>query len=343
MSQKKLQTLKQPKQITMVTVTYGSRCALLAKVVDQAIVQGIHKIIVIDNGSKWDVTAWINIQYYSQNIDVVKLPNNSGSAEGFATGIDRAVKSGAEFIWLMDDDNVPDDGCVENLIYYYQRMSEDVSLDKLAICALRQSTKTRINTNKAITRPDTFLSFHLRDLPGKVATRIWTRPIGSSSQQDSADIVVMDMAPYGGVLFHSSVIHLIGLPKRDFVLYGDDGEFTFRLTKHGGVVGCCTKASLTDIDDSWNANKMHQSSFSVWLKGKDELRTYYYARNQAWIDSHLTRKRNTIYQANKYFYISMLVFFAIIWRRGKRLHVLLRAINDGEHDILGVTSGYELK
>ncbi|MDA8153960.1 MAG: glycosyltransferase [Acidithiobacillus sp.] len=334
--------LSHPNQITMVTVTYGSRCSLLTKVVDHAFAQGVGKIIVVNNGAEWDVADWAN-NNISRQIDVVTLQINKGSAEGFYVGIERAIKLGSDFILLMDDDNIPDKSCIINLIHCYQKLLSDVDLNKIAICALRYSTKMRLYANKAMARPDTFLSFHFYDLPGKIASRLRTRRRERVSLPSNDDIVALDMAPYGGLLFHSSVIQLIGLPKQEFVLYGDDGEFTYRLSQHGGFLGCCTKASVTDMDDSWNANKQHQSSFAVWLMGKNEVRSYYYARNQAWIDSHLIKRSNLIYLTNKYFYITVMFFLAFFWGRLNRLRLLLRAIREGEQGMLGVNGDYQLK
>lgn len=329
-------------QITIVTVTYGSRCALLSKVVKHAVAQGIRKIIVVDNGAEWDVAAWASNNFYPY-IEVVTLSRNTGSAEGFGTGIDCAIKSGAEFIWLMDDDNVPDELCVTNLIQCYQSISSSAALNKFAVCAIRQSTKTRLHSNRTITRPDSFLSFHLYDIPAKVVSRL-RRKKSEIDLTDYADnIVMLDMAPYGGLLFHASVISLIGLPKKDFVLYGDDGEFTFRISQHGGLLVCCTKAGLTDIDTSWNANNESRSSFAVWLHGNNEMRIYYYARNQAWIDSHLTKANKFMYNSNKFLYMTMLVAFAFVWGRFKRLRVIFRAIREGEKGMLGINRAYELR
>ncbi len=334
--------LNHPNQITMVTVTYGSRCSLLTKVVDHAVAQGVGKIIVVDNGAEWDVAAWANNNIFRQ-IDVVTLQNNKGSAEGFSVGIERAVNLGSDFILLMDDDNILDKFCIINLMRCYQKMLCVADLNKIAICALRHSTKIRLYAKKAISRPNTFLSFHFYDLPGKIASRLRPRNGGRLAPLPNDDIVALDMAPYGGLLFHSSVIQLIGLPKQEFVLYGDDGEFTYRLAQHGGFLGCCTKASVTDIDDSWNANKEHQSSFAIWLKGKNEFRIYYFARNQAWIDSHLLKRSNLIYLTNKYFYITIMTFLACFWGRTNRLRLLLRSIREGEHGTLGVNEDYQLK
>ena len=49
-------------------------------------------------------------------VHLVALDTNTGGAGGFHTGMLTAVERGADLIWLMDDDGVPADGCLTELL-----------------------------------------------------------------------------------------------------------------------------------------------------------------------------------------------------------------------------------
>ncbi|MBN6743142.1 glycosyltransferase, partial [Acidithiobacillus sp. MC6.1] len=92
--------------VVLVTVTYGSREALLRQVLDAVHHLDIAKVIVVNNGATWPVKTELGKTYLGF-VDVVEMGGNTGSAKGFATGMQRAFDLGADYIWLLDDDNCP--------------------------------------------------------------------------------------------------------------------------------------------------------------------------------------------------------------------------------------------
>ena len=96
--------------IFAVTVTYGNRFHLLRQVVDRALEEGVAKVIVVDNNSVEESKN--RLQEYEERlqgkIKVLYLDDNYGSAGGFKRGLQEAYKDNeCEYIWLLDDDNVP--------------------------------------------------------------------------------------------------------------------------------------------------------------------------------------------------------------------------------------------
>ena len=75
------------------------------------------RIIVVDNASS-DHTAEVVSRAMSAGvlpIDYERLPENVGGAGGFSRGVELALQSGAEWLWLMDDDVEVLPGAVEAL------------------------------------------------------------------------------------------------------------------------------------------------------------------------------------------------------------------------------------
>jgi glycosyltransferase involved in cell wall biosynthesis len=119
--------------VTAVTVTYGKRAHLLTQALDAARDEGIAHALVIDNASADDIAALLATRYGGW-AHVHRLERNLGSAGGFKTGIDLALQHGAEFLLLLDDDNVLNPGAVNQL---YTALNRQFALRESTISALK--------------------------------------------------------------------------------------------------------------------------------------------------------------------------------------------------------------
>lgn len=146
-----------PSSVTVVTVTYGGRRDLLMRMITGASAQGVGRIVVVDNGATWPVRSELSAEY-GEFVDVVEMGRNTGSAGGFSAGIRRAVELGAEYIWLLDDDNVPEPGCLDALMSAYERLRRKVSVDRLAVLAFRPEHQPDIAAGVPVRRAYSFRS-----------------------------------------------------------------------------------------------------------------------------------------------------------------------------------------
>src|SRR6056297_937190 len=104
-------------EIAAVVVTFN-RLKLLKKVINN-IKNQTHKpdsIIIVNNSSTDGTTEWLEKQ---QGLDVIHQ-DNLGSSGGQYTGFKAAYDKGFEFLWIMDDDVVPEKDCLENLIKHHK-------------------------------------------------------------------------------------------------------------------------------------------------------------------------------------------------------------------------------
>ncbi|WP_449598724.1 glycosyltransferase [Niallia sp. Marseille-Q9988] len=115
--------MEQGGNVIVVTVTYGNRINLLDEVISVLRSDNyINEIIVINNGSSTDLKKYFET---NSKVRVVDLLNNTGSANGFNVGIEMArANSNCEYIWLLDDDNKPENNALELLISYYNDFKE---------------------------------------------------------------------------------------------------------------------------------------------------------------------------------------------------------------------------
>lgn len=74
-------------------------------------------VLVVDNGST-DETAGMLRSWSREHpdIQVLRLPQNTGPAGGFAAGLRLAIQGAQERFWVMDDDILPRPDCLERML-----------------------------------------------------------------------------------------------------------------------------------------------------------------------------------------------------------------------------------
>ncbi|RBM02291.1 glycosyl transferase [Acidithiobacillus ferridurans] len=335
--------MKIAKTVTVVTVTYGQREQLLRQVLDSVRGMDISKIVVVDNGSQWPVGAELTAAY-GDLVDVVEMGANTGSAKGFATGIQRALDLGAEYIWLLDDDNCPRSDALQKLLKVYTAELANTLPDRLAVLAFRlehQADLARgVPMHRINLKVNSFRGFNVLDIPYKVWRRThWGRPQLSGQ---IPEVIGVDLAVYGGLLFHRKLIQAIGLPNGEFILYGDDIEFTNRIKKVSGQILLVTSAVIDDLESTWNVKDNFSNSFVCNLEGGADIRAYYSMRNLSYFDSTELLNNKFIFMINLKCYILILYVYAISLRRKERFNLLFRAIKDGLSGQLGQNEKFPL-
>ena len=171
--------------------------------------------------------------------------------EGFAE-LEAALAEGAQYIWMMDDDNGPTAAAVRLLHEELARMADEVGLHRAAVLGFRPSQQEDIArgvpSRFAIQPRSSYFGFHVAQLPYKVWRRLpWGRPKGTPPRA-----IDLPFAPYGGMLAHRSLYQAIGVPLRELVLYADDTEYTRRITAKGGRLRLVTDALIMAI---WRRGK----------------------------------------------------------------------------------------
>lgn len=110
------------KNVVAVVVTYN-RVNYLDKVIQSILSQTVvpKKIVIVDNNSSDGTSEFVarNIVEWNCNGEVVIYRNtgeNLGGAGGFDFGFNMAKRFDFDYLWLMDDDLLPDPNCLELLL-----------------------------------------------------------------------------------------------------------------------------------------------------------------------------------------------------------------------------------
>ncbi|MDM4764442.1 glycosyltransferase, partial [Galbitalea sp. SE-J8] len=146
-------------------------------------------------------------------VRLIRLERNTGGAGGFAVGIAVAVETErADLVWIMDDDTVP----------------TDTALEELLAVQRRAPASARLFGSRALWtdgRP------HPMNEPRR-------RPFASRSTIEAAaahGAVPVRSLSFVSLLVDARAVRELGLPVADYFLWNDDFEYTARiLRRHTG-------------------------------------------------------------------------------------------------------------
>lgn len=201
--------------VTGVIVTYGDRFHLLKRVIKSSFLEGVDKIIVIDNNSEENSKKQLKEYEEQENrLSIIYLNENTGSAGGYKRGLEEAYNDGScEFIWLLDDDNEPQKDSLKVLKEFWKNLEDKTKKEKISLLSYRkdrvaykESIMTE-NPDLVLGRKNSFLGFHILDLFNKII-KVFKRKIGIETYKENENVRSgkVSVAPYGGMFFRSKII-----------------------------------------------------------------------------------------------------------------------------------------
>lgn len=277
-----------------VVVTYN-RLALLKDAIEALKMQTEPSdILVVNNGSTDGTKEYLD----GQTELLVIHQENLGGAGGFYAGMKYAAEKGYDFAWVMDDDVIPDVDALKSLKDAYDFLSVKEKVGFLCSTVVNREGIPVNNPNVDLKRNKT----------GDVS---WNKYL-------SEGVVGVSSATFVSVFVPCSIIFEVGLPYKEFFIWGDDTEYTNRISARYSsyLVGRSVVMHLRNggaID-------------LVTLKDKNRIRMYKYSI------------RNNLYN-NKYYpakekIINYLWYFVIIGRLLRhaafsKIFIVIKGIMEG--------------
>jgi GT2 family glycosyltransferase len=311
--------------VVAVTVTYGDRFGLLQAVAERLLADArIARWVIVANGVTPSLAR--KIEAIGDRVISRGFSSNVGSAPAYALGIKAAIECNADWVWLLDDDNLPAPDALEQLLAAHESLSQrDTLASCIAVCGYRDHIHGP-QLRDGPRAPSSFLGFHLRTLVRRLLRR------GASQPGRPSQALAVALAPYGGLLLPRALITRVGLPDPRFVLYADDTEYTDRIVRSGGKLYVVSDAVIDDLLPSWQDRS---SLLRAWLDEPDSARVYYGARNEAWFDCHRLAKNRWLYRVHRAIYFAAWWLLSRREPRRTRFALLREAVRAGEAETLG--------
>lgn len=198
------------RKVAAIIVTYN-RKELLMKNIQCILKQTAPDvdILVIDNAST-DGTKELLQETFAigDQISYSNTGSNLGGAGGFSYGIRYAVENGYEYLWIMDDDTMPQENALKELLQADQLLEGKYGF-------LSSYAKWVDGSPCEMNVPSVSLK--------------WRNKI---DMQFENGLMRLDSASFVSLFMKAEIVKKVGLPIKEFFIWGDDLEYTRRISKH---------------------------------------------------------------------------------------------------------------
>lgn len=242
--------------VVAVIVTHN-RCAMLQRCLSHLEAQTYPcDILVIDNASEDETDAWLT-EYQKKNSQMrrKRLETNTGGAGGFNRGILEGVQAGYSHVWLMDDDCLPAPDALEKLMDADRLLGGAEQYGFLSSAVLwTDGRECKMNRQK---------------IKKSYYERVEMLKHG---------MIQVEQATFVSLLIPARTVLEVGLPIKEFFIWGDDIEYTRRIAvRHGRP---CYMAGQSQVVHAMQLN----GGSSIATDGLDRIARYNYAfRNENYL------------------------------------------------------------
>lgn len=196
------------KEVVAIVVTYN-RKDFLKKCIEALLSQEKNEvcdIMIVDNASTDGTREEISTYIDSKQIIYINTEQNIGGAGGFNFGVKEAVNRGYKYMWLMDDDCIVNKDSLKELLIADRHLNKEYGF--LSSVVLWRDGNV-CNMNKQKIKKDWYKKENLLKY-GLLNTYY---------------------ATFVSFFIRNEVVKEIGLPIKDFFIWGDDVEYTNRISK----------------------------------------------------------------------------------------------------------------
>lgn len=320
-------------RVGVVTVTYGKRFHFLSKVAE-AVMKDPHvvRFVIVDNGShnKEAIESLANV--YGEKVVILREDKNLGPAGGFAKGFEYVRSLLCDYVFVLDDDSVPEDGAISYFLSHLQTFKH----------------KNVVLVGNRVTIPGSqavfFESIPLRPFTGTFFEvfsfekfshfiRLLTGKDSRSfaKEKKPLQMVANESFVYGGSFLPIEAVRSAPLPDKNLVLYGDDIEYSWGVKRLGYESYVCYTPKIYDIEMSFGEGSQAVGLFDPKVP---HFKMYYRIRNMIRISVRNTKQSQPVLFINVCVWVIGLLVLGVArygFHRGllTKLYLLIKAFEGG--------------
>lgn len=269
----------------------------------------LHRIVVADNGSSDGTSERLRKEFGARlPLEIVSSAENLGNPGGLRLAIRAAIDSGAEWIWILDDDSWPRPDALKNLLQYglkdqtvYSSLVVDPKKDDLAWpCPVLRCARL---------------------------------DLALSTEQLPKEEIFEIKGAWLGALIPASIINEVGELDSSLFIRGEDEEYPARIREHGFRFLCVPSSIL----DHPAPNKLLRLSFrrkNFFYEPRLPLwKSYYAIRNQIHVrKTYASTRLGGYFKGLSTLALSLLFCVAVDNNKWNRLKMQMKA---GWHGLSG--------
>lgn len=269
------------------------------------------KMIVVNNASNDGTTEYLKEwqkKKTSFEKKVINLQTNTGGSGGFYTGLSQSLRGKFDYVWVSDDDAFPEKDCFEIANNF---LIKNKNMDISAVCG------SVINRGKI----DIVHRRRLKKILGFIIQTF------VSKKEYSKEHFKLNLFTYVGTFINVNKMKKAGLTKKDYFIYCDDTEHSYRMSLVGNIY-CLPKMKI-----------IHDGPLN---NGKDGVnwKLFYGIRNSIdFVKSDFSKIYYLTYKI--YFRLKYYGMITILWPNKRKGYKLVNdAIKAGKKGILGLDKVY---
>ena len=319
--------------VTCVIVTYADRGYYVEQTVQNARIAGVKNFVVVDNGSSIQSKIILD----SLNVNLITLTSNSGAANGFKVGIEKACQmTNTDLILCLDDDNIIQHDAVVNLLDFWNRVGGVLFCLRYFDTDFLTKTDYELNLKhleKDILNLNSYCYFSLDKLVSIINSKLVVRKNNDRKYYETV------AGAFGGMFFHKNVLCDAVLPDTSYVNYFSDIKFSYELFKKNNKLYLLPNCKIADAERSLTNSEV-KSYFSVGKilqnfhdQNIDKFCNGFFTRVKLEKDCLITSEWK--YRLNKSLFKSIIlplvtVIYFLRYKNIKRIILLKEAIKNGE-------------
>lgn len=286
-------------RVTAVIVTYN-RKSLLQQCIEHVRAQQLPSdvelaILVIDNASTDGTKQALQLLVQDGVIRYVNTGENLGGAGGFSFGMNKALQDGCDYVWVMDDDCLP---------------------DSCALAAL-------LDAGNHVDGNFGYLSSVVRWTDGSICKmNVQRHPLFSDITDFDAPLQPCTLASFVSLLVPADVVREVGLPIAEFFIWTDDWEFTRRISR---IYPCYVVGGSKVVHASAT-----NSPGTIYTDTADRLDRYRYIYRNDCVLYREEGWRGKLFLSVRKVYHKLRVLLGSVDEKSKRLQLITEGYKQGK-------------